>query len=110
MIYLRYIGSTKRKFETRYNEHKASFSKENKNKPKNCTQLANYLWMLKEKNISYSKEWKIIDSIKINNNHINMYKLCNLERCYIAKADERKNLNKSNELITQCLHYLVNVL
>ena len=42
-----YIGSTKRKFKTRNNEHKASFPKENINKPKNCTQLANYLWMLK---------------------------------------------------------------
>ena len=105
-----YIGSTKRKFKIRYNEHKASFPKENKNKPKNCTQLANYLWMLKEKNISYTIEWKIIDSIKMNNNHINMCKLCNLERFYIAKADKRKILNKRNELITQCPHYLSNLL
>ena len=44
-----YIGSTKRKFKIRYNEHEASFPKGNKNKPKNCTQLANYLSMLKEK-------------------------------------------------------------
>ena len=105
-----YIGSTKRKFKIRYNEHKASFPKENKNKPKNCTQLANYLWMLKENNISYTMEWKIIDSVKMNNNHINMCKLCNLERFYIAKADKRKILNKRNELITQCPHYLSNLL
>ena len=45
-------------------------------------------------------EWKIVDSIKINNSHINMCKLCNQERFYIAKADRRKILNKRNELIT----------
>ena len=39
-------------------------------------------------------EWKIIDSIKINNNHINMCKLCNLERFYIAKADKRKKFKQ----------------
>ena len=65
-----YIGSTKRKFKTRYNEHKASFPKKNKNKPKNSTQLTNYLWMLKEKNISYSIEWKIIDFVKINQSRL----------------------------------------
>ena len=56
-----YIRSTKRNFKGRFNEHKASFPKENKTKPKNNTQLANYLWSLKEKNIQYSVEWKILN-------------------------------------------------
>ena len=38
-----YIGSTKRTFKSRYNEHKTSFPKPFKSKPKNCTQLANHL-------------------------------------------------------------------
>ena len=62
-----------------------------------------------KKNISYSIEWKIFDSVKINNNHINIFKFCNIERFYIAKADSRKLLNKRNELIPQCPHYLSNI-
>ena len=47
-----YIGSTKRTFKSRYYEHKASFLKPSKNKPKNCTQLANKLWNLNKFNIN----------------------------------------------------------
>ena len=101
-----YIGSTKRTFKTRYNEHRTSFPKENKTKPKNNTQLANYLWSLKEKNIEYSIKWKLLETIKNNNNHVKLCILCNLERLHIALADKRNILNKRNELITQCPHYL----
>ena len=34
-----------------------------------------------------------------------MCSLCNLERLYIANANNRKILNKKNELVTQCPHY-----
>ena len=101
-----YIGSTKRNFKTRFNEHKASFPKENKTRPKNNTQLANYLWSLKEKNIEYSIEWEILERVKNNKNHLKLCILCNLERLHIALADKRNILNKRNELITQCPHYL----
>ena len=49
-----YIGYTKINFKSRFNEHKASFPKDNGKKLKNNTQLANYLWSLKEKTIQYS--------------------------------------------------------
>ena len=101
-----YIGSTKRTFKSRYYEHKASFPKPSKNKPKNCTQLANHLWDLHKNNIKFSIEWKILESIKTSTNHTNMCTLCNLERLHIALADKRKTLNRRNELITQCPHYL----
>ena len=58
------------------------------------------------KQISYSIDRKIIDFVNINNNHINMYKICNLEIFYIKNADKRKILNERNELITQCSYYL----
>ena len=101
-----YIGSTKRSFKSRYNEHKTSFPKPLKNKPKNCTQLANHLWNLYNSNVKYTIKWKIIEAIKTNSNHTNMCTLCNLERLHIALSDKRKTLNKRNELITQCPHYL----
>ena len=101
-----YICSTKRSFKSRYNEHKTSFPKPFKSKSKNCTQLANYLWSLYNNNVKYTIEWKIIETTKANSNHTNMFTLCNLERIHIAISDKRKTLNKRNEMITQCPHYL----
>ena len=88
--YKTYIGSTKRLFKSRYNEHKTSFPKPLKNKPKNCIQLANHLWNLYNSNVKYTIECKIIESIKTNLNHTNMCTLCNLERLHIALSDKEK--------------------
>ena len=38
-----YIGSKKKSSKSRYNQHKTSFPKFFKSKPKNCTQLPNHL-------------------------------------------------------------------
>ena len=46
-----YTGSTKRTFKSRYNEHKISFPKPFKSKPKNCSQLAIHLWNLYNNNV-----------------------------------------------------------
>ena len=46
-----YIGSTKRTFKSRHNEHKISFPKRFKSKPKNCSQLAIHLWNLYNNNV-----------------------------------------------------------
>ena len=99
-----YIGSTKRTFKSRYNEHKTSFPNTLKSKPKNCIQPANYLWDLYRNNVIYLIERKIVETVKSNTNSTNVCTLCNLERLHIALADKINTLNKRNELITQCLH------
>ena len=53
-----YIGLTDNTFKTRYNGHTNSFRHSNY---RNSTALSNYIWMLKDKKISYSLKWKIID-------------------------------------------------
>ena len=45
-------------FKTRYNGHTNSFRHDNY---RNSTALSNYIWMLKDKKISYSLNWKIMD-------------------------------------------------
>ena len=100
-----YIGSTRRSFKIRFNEHKNTFPKTNKPKPLQCTQLANYLWELYQKNIEYNINWKILKNTNSKFKPLKMCTLCNLERMYIAAADKRKILNKRNELVTKCQHY-----
>lgn len=100
-----YIGSTRRHFKNRLYEHRASFPKPNKKKPTNCTQLANYMWKLYEKGEKYTVEWKILRQTKSRLKPNFMCSLCNLERLFIVNANQRKILNKRNELVTQCPHY-----
>ena len=49
-----YIDSTKRTFKSRYNEHRISFLKPSKCKPKNCSQLEDHLLNLNSNNLKYS--------------------------------------------------------
>ena len=53
-----YIGLTDNTFKTLYNVHTNSLRHE---KYRNATALSNYIWMLKDKKISYSLKWKIMD-------------------------------------------------
>ena len=100
-----YIGSTSRRFKKRFYEHKSSFPSDTKqSKPRNCTELANYLWKLRGNNIQYKIKWNILHHTKTSINPLSLCTLCNLERSEIAKADRRRSLNKRNELITQCPH------
>ena len=100
-----YIGSTRRPFKNRLYEHRASFPKPSKKKPTNCTQLANYIWKLYNKGEKYTIEWKILRQANSKFKPNLMCQLCNLERLCIANANQRKILNKRNELVTQCPHY-----
>ena len=45
--------------------NKASFPNVGKNKFKNCTVIAKYLWTLNENNLKYSVKWSSIGSVKI---------------------------------------------
>ena len=50
-----YSGSTSRRFKKRLYENKSSFpSKTKQSKPINCTELANYLWKLRDNNTQYN--------------------------------------------------------
>ena len=72
----------------------------------NFTKIANHLWNIEK---SYNKNLikLCINEHEINNfNCVSMCILCNLKRLHIALSDERKSVNKRNELINQCPHYV----
>ena len=100
-----YIGSTSRRFKKRLYEHKSSFpSKRRKWKPRNYTELANYLWKFSDNNTQYEIKWKILHHTKADINPLILCTLCNLGCREIAKADRRRSLSKRNDLVTQCPH------
>ena len=74
-------------------------------KPLHCSQLANYLWVLKHNNTKYKMGWKILKSTNSEFKPVNMCTLCTLKSLHVATADKRKILNKRNELVTQCPLY-----
>ena len=91
-----YIGLTDNTFKTRYNGHTSSFQNE---QYRNATTLSNYIWTLKDKNINYSIEWKIIDRGRAYQPSGKNCGLCDLEKFYIISRPELASLNQRNELL-----------
>ena len=96
-----YVGSTGNSFKSRYGGHKSTFN----NKKTNHTALSKYIWKLKDQNLNYKINWKILQKTRASRSLRNGCNLCNLERLEIAKANKNKALNKRSELKTQCPHY-----
>ena len=84
-----YIGSTRRTFKTRFNEHKNYFPKANKTKPLYCNQLTNHLWDLRYHNTKYKVSWKILKCTNNEFKPLKVYTLCNLKRLHIAATEQK---------------------
>ena len=97
-----YVGSTGNTFKERYGGHKASF---NKKGDKNKTELAKYVWELKDNGIKFELTWEILHKAGRKYNSKHGCNLCNLEKIEILKADKNVSLNKRKELQTKCPHY-----
>ena len=97
-----YVGSTGNTFKERYGGHKASF---NKKADKNKTELAKYVWELKDNGTKFELKWEIVYKSGSRYNRKYGCNLCNLEKIEIMKADNNFSLNKRKELQTKCPHY-----
>ena len=96
-----YIGLTENTFKTRYANHKASFKHK---KLSNSTELSKYIWNLKERQIDYRINWKIIRKATPYNPASNRCNLCLWEKFYIICKPTMASLNKRNELVSTCRH------
>ena len=85
----------------KFNGHTNSFRHSNY---RNSTALSNYIWMLKDKKISYSVKWKIIDRGRAYKPSGKNCSLCDLEKFHIIFKPELASLNQRNELATSCRH------
>ena len=94
-----YIGLTEPPFKTRWYDQHKSFRN-----PcyRNSTELSKLIWELKEKNIHYTIDWKILTrcpSYKAGSRTCN---LCLTEKLHILKTPE--SINKKTELLSKCRH------
>lgn len=96
-----YIGLTETTFKARYNNHTNSFRDQNK---RHSTTLSQYIWTLKDKDIPYSIQWKIIDKGNPFSTSSNCCNLCLKEKYYIICKPQLATLNSRNELNSLCRH------
>ena len=96
-----YIGLTDTSFKTRFNAHTCSFRNHSK---RHATALSKYIWTLKDNNVSYNLQWKIIDKGKSYSPSSKMCSLCIKEKYYIICKPNMSSLNCRNELASVCRH------
>ena len=95
-----YIGLTECSFKDRLYKHKNSFKYENK---RNATELPNFIWDQKSKNMDVSLVWSILDKAKPYSPGSRNCMLSLTEKYHILFL-ELNLLNKRNELVSKCIH------
>ena len=80
----KYIGLTDTTFQERHSNHKRDFKYQ---KYCNCTELAKYVWELKEKNIAPIIKWEILSKV-YGNPKQNICILCLTDNNYLNKKTE----------------------
>ena len=97
---MNYIGSCSTSFKLRYNDHMCSL----RNSKYKCkTELANYIWHLKDNDTNFEIKWRILDRARPYQNGNTSCNLCLTEKMFILKSDKSKTLNK-RDLILKCRH------
>jgi len=96
-----YIGLTENTFKIRFNNHMASFRKAEK---RNTTALSEYIWKLKDDDITYALTWKIVSRANPYSTTSKLCNLCNREKYFIISKPNLASLNKRNELANACRH------
>ena len=96
-----YIELTDNTFKASYNGHTNSSQNEIY---RNVIALSNYIWTLKDKKISYSIKWRIMDRGRAYQPSGKNCGLCDLEKFYIIFKPELASLNQRNEVATSCRH------
>ena len=96
-----YVDRTENSLQTRYSNHKSSFSKANK-----ChnTELGKYIWYLKENLTKFKVKWRTLQHTASSNRTSNRCNLCLWEKYFIICKPDLASLNKRNELISSCRH------
>ena len=96
-----YIGLTSSSFKTRLGNHNKSFTHE-----RYCheTSLSSYLWSLKQKNVEYDLDWKIMARAKPFCPVTGVCQLCTREKYFIIYKPELATLNTRSEINTHCRH------
>ena len=88
------------KFKFRYNNHTKSFNRYYEHD----TELSKYIWKLKDLGKAFILKWSIAayaSPCRCGTRHCD---LCITEKYIIARADQKRLLNKRTEFISKCRH------
>ena len=96
-----YIGLCATDFKTRFRNHKSSFTHQYK---QNQTELSKYIWNLKNNNINYKIEWKIMQKSQPYSNTTKRCNLCLTEKYITTYKPKESSLNKRSEIASSCRH------
>ena len=96
-----YIGMTGDPFKKRFKNHEKSFNHE---QYRTETALSGFIWDLKEKNIGYDVQFRIVDRAPSFNPLTGICNLCTLERYYLIFKPDMATINDQNEFTKPCRH------
>ena len=95
-----YIGACDTEFKKRWYNHKSSFKLEHK---RTDTELSKHIWTLRESNMDFNLNWKILKQATSYSNTSKRCQLCLWEKFFII-TEKSPILNSRTELISKCRH------
>ena len=95
-----YVGAMGGPFKVRWYIHRNSF----KNRANANTELAKYIWKLKDYCRAYSIKWRILGKAQSHNTDTKICILCSKETYYILFRPDLSTLNDRNEVSSKCPH------
>ena len=96
-----YTGLTASTFKQRFNSHQHSMRHR---KHRHSTALSNYVWSLKDQDITFDIKWTVLRKAAAYRNTTRRCNLCIAEKLEIMKADKDRSLNRRLELVSKCRH------
>ena len=75
-----------------------------RHRKKSNTGLSNYIWFLKDNNIQYRMEWRVLCKAKSFNPVTRVCRLCLMEKFYIMYNPADATLNIRDEFYQRCMH------
>ena len=85
----------------RFNSHQHSMRHR---KYRHSTALSNYVWSLKDQDITFDIKWTVLRKAAAYRNTTRRCNLCIAEKLEIMKADKDRSLNRRSELVSKCRH------
>ena len=99
--YKTYYGAVEGDFKFRYNNHTKSFRNRYY---EHATEVSKYIWKLKDLEKTFSLKWSIAAYASSYRCGTRRCDLCITEKYIIARADQKRLLNKRTEFISKCRH------
>ena len=95
------VGNVRRSgFKRRFYEHNSNFN----NRRQKGTTLSKYVWELKDQDLQYKVNWKVVTKAKPFDSTSRACHLCLNEIYYINHHNDETSLNKRTEFYSFCHH------